>query len=171
MCDFSGRLVAWMDGELAENEAAEIERHVAACAECRARVEAYKEEVSGFAAYCDATTQTTLAAKPHRKLPRWVPVAAGCSGGRNCVLLAPAARARKTGSTGSSGGIFSTADRRYSQPYQPLAPSSSGATLQLTGRPRPRIGRWRIPLFRSPSPATRCFLPALYPRESTLSQT
>ena len=37
MCDFSGNLVAWMDGELAGDEAAEVERHVEACAECRER--------------------------------------------------------------------------------------------------------------------------------------
>ena len=28
MCDFPGRLVAWLDGELPEGEAAEVQRHV-----------------------------------------------------------------------------------------------------------------------------------------------
>lgn len=76
MCDFSGRLVAWMDGELAENEAAEIDRHVGVCEECRAQLSAYDEVSRGFAAYYDAATRTATAAEAHRKLPRWVPIAA-----------------------------------------------------------------------------------------------
>ena len=34
MCKYSERLIAWMDGELAENEAAKVEQHVRACAAC-----------------------------------------------------------------------------------------------------------------------------------------
>ena len=95
MCNFSGRLVAWMDGELAENEAAEIEHTLHACAECRACVEEYEEASQGFAAYYDTTTQTTLAAKPHRKLRRWVPVAAVAAAAAVIVLLALLPRAAK----------------------------------------------------------------------------
>ncbi len=94
MCNFAGRLVAWMDGELAENEAAETERHVAACAECRASVASYEEASQGFAAYYDTTTQTTLAAQPHRKLPRSVPIAAAAAVAV-IVLLALLPRAAK----------------------------------------------------------------------------
>ncbi len=84
-----------MDGELAENEAAEIERHVAACAECRVRVVSYEEASQGFAAYYDTTTQTTLAAQPHRKLPRWAPVAAVAAVAAVIVLLALLPRTSK----------------------------------------------------------------------------
>ena len=76
MCDFSERLIAWMDGELAENEATVVERHVRACAECSARVSAYDEASCGFAAYYDAATQTAMATKTARKLPGWAPVVA-----------------------------------------------------------------------------------------------
>jgi anti-sigma factor RsiW len=80
MCDFSGRLIAWMDGELAENEATIVEQHVGACQQCRERVAAYQEVSRGFAAYYAATTRTATAAMtPHRKLPRWVPVLAGAA--------------------------------------------------------------------------------------------
>ena len=37
MCDFPGRLVAWLDDEMPEGEAAEVQRHVQSCVECRSR--------------------------------------------------------------------------------------------------------------------------------------
>jgi anti-sigma factor RsiW len=73
MCDFNGRLIAWMDGELAENEVATVEQHVQACAECRGRVSAYEDVSRGFAAYHSATTQATTMP---RKVSRWVPYVA-----------------------------------------------------------------------------------------------
>lgn len=54
MCDFSGRLIAWLDHELGE-EGAEVERHVRACRECRKCVAVYKEVSKTFEAYCEAT--------------------------------------------------------------------------------------------------------------------
>lgn len=55
MCDFSGRLIAWLDHELGEAEAADVERHVRACRDCRKCVTAYKGVSSTFEAYCEAT--------------------------------------------------------------------------------------------------------------------
>jgi Putative zinc-finger len=31
MCEFSGKLIAWMDGELGAEDAAAVTRHVLAC--------------------------------------------------------------------------------------------------------------------------------------------
>jgi hypothetical protein len=56
MCDFDGRLVAWLDRELPEDEAADIERHLKVCAECRRRAEAYERTSIAFNAYCDAVS-------------------------------------------------------------------------------------------------------------------
>ena len=70
MCDFSGRLVAWMDRELPDTEAAAMERHVRDCLECRRRVDAYHEVSRAFVAYCDAA----VGAKTRRGPPHWVPV-------------------------------------------------------------------------------------------------
>ena len=72
MCDFSARLVAWMDRELPDTEAAAMERHVRDCPECRTRVDAYQEASRAFVAYCDSAVW----AKTRRGLPRWVPVLA-----------------------------------------------------------------------------------------------
>jgi anti-sigma factor RsiW len=88
MCDFSRRLVAWMDGELAENEATAVERHVGGCAECRERVAAYEKVSRDFATYHNVATLTALAAKTPRKLPRWVPVVAGASAAAVLIVLA-----------------------------------------------------------------------------------
>ena len=70
MCDFSGKLIAWMDRELPEEEAAAVERHLDACSECRFEVEAYKRVSSKFDAYCDEAMTSNV----RQGDPRWVPV-------------------------------------------------------------------------------------------------
>ena len=73
MCKYSERLIAWMDGELAENEATEVEQHVRACAACGECLSSYEAASREFAAYYSAATQ----ARPRiDKFPRWVPIAA-----------------------------------------------------------------------------------------------
>ncbi len=67
MCDFPGRLVAWLDGELLEGEAAEVQRHVQTCMECRSRADGYKWVSEGVNAYCDEA----LTAKMDRGAVRW----------------------------------------------------------------------------------------------------
>jgi hypothetical protein len=59
-----------MDRELPDNEAADVERHVRDCSECRGRVDAYEQVSRAFVAYCDAAMEE----KTGRRLPRWVPV-------------------------------------------------------------------------------------------------
>jgi len=74
MCDFSGKLVAWMDRELPDNEAADAERHVRDCSECRRRVDAYEQVSRAFAAHCDAVMVETTRRRSH-----WVPVLASAT--------------------------------------------------------------------------------------------
>jgi hypothetical protein len=70
MCDYSGRLVAWLDREMQANEASEMERHLAACAQCR-NWAAELDRVSGaFKDYCVALAQT----KEHRKASGVAPI-------------------------------------------------------------------------------------------------
>jgi anti-sigma factor RsiW len=88
MCDSLERLVAWMDGELAPNEAAAVEQHVRDCDHCQQQVAAYEAASREFAAYYDTTTQTVLASKPHQKLPIWVPIAAATAAAAAIVFLA-----------------------------------------------------------------------------------
>jgi len=58
-----------MDRELPENEAANVQRHVRACSDCRGRIDAYEQVSRGFVAYCDAAIGKSHVAD----LPRWVP--------------------------------------------------------------------------------------------------
>jgi hypothetical protein len=70
MCDYSERLMAWLDRELDEAETADLERHIAVCSECRGGIESYKQVSATLDGYCDAM----LLAKTRQKtLPRWVP--------------------------------------------------------------------------------------------------
>lgn len=82
MCDFSGRLVAWMDRELPGNEAAHAERHVRDCSECQRRVDAYKQVSRAFVAHCDAVMEGTT-----RRGPRWVPVLARATAAAAVLFL------------------------------------------------------------------------------------
>jgi anti-sigma factor RsiW len=66
MCDFSEKLIALLDDELAPGEAAEVERHLDACAECSSRLRAYERLSHCVDAYCDAKLE---ASAPRAVLP------------------------------------------------------------------------------------------------------
>ena len=99
MCDFSGRLVAWMDGELAENESVAVEQHVQTCEECQGRVATYEDVSRRFAAYCDAvlaksTEMTAATTESGSRVPRWVP-ALGAAAAAAVLLVALSPRSAK----------------------------------------------------------------------------
>jgi anti-sigma factor RsiW len=71
MCDRSDQLIAWLDHELPPHEAADLERHVATCAECGNCLHAYGEVNKVINAYCDAATESAANREP---LARWVPM-------------------------------------------------------------------------------------------------
>ncbi|HYL83311.1 MAG TPA: zf-HC2 domain-containing protein, partial [Candidatus Angelobacter sp.] len=86
MCDFSGKLIAWLDRELPAEETAEVERHLESCSECRADVDAYRKVSGEFEAYCDAA----ITSSARRGAPRWahVTAAAGASAALVALFLA-----------------------------------------------------------------------------------
>jgi anti-sigma factor RsiW len=93
MCDFPGRLVAWLDGEMPEGEAAEVQRHVQSCLECRSRVDAYERVSKGVNAYCDEA----VASKVHRGAVRWeLVLSAAAVAGIALVMSFPRARVQQT---------------------------------------------------------------------------
>ena len=71
MCEYSGKLVAWLDHELMGDEMIQVERHFRDCSECRRQADAYREVSRTFGAYCDAVSTTET--KAGRRIPRWVP--------------------------------------------------------------------------------------------------
>jgi anti-sigma factor RsiW len=83
MGEHAERLVAWLDHELAENEAAAVERHVQGCAECQSEVEDYQRVSRAFDAYCEAA----MSRQARRRVPRWIPVMSGAAAAAAVVLL------------------------------------------------------------------------------------
>jgi hypothetical protein len=71
MCDFSGKLIAWMDRELPAEVAASVAQHLEVCGDCRSRVDAYRRLGASVDGYCDET----LAAGVRARSPRWLPAA------------------------------------------------------------------------------------------------
>jgi anti-sigma factor RsiW len=98
MCDFSGKLMPWLDHELPADDAADVARHLQLCLECRGRVEAYRQLSGAFDGYCDAYCDETMALRPRRKLSRRTLTVAGAAALAAAmaalVLLAPRARIR-----------------------------------------------------------------------------
>jgi anti-sigma factor RsiW len=72
MCDFTEKLMAWVDKEFSDNDAAAVERHLQVCSECRDRVEAYRQVSSAFDQYCGAYCEAVMASKLGHKLTRRV---------------------------------------------------------------------------------------------------
>src|SRR2546426_480463 len=75
MCNYSAKLIAWLDHELPENEASDLEQHVQGCAECRRLVGSYEATSDLFDRYCEAV----LASEQPSKMPVWTPVALGAA--------------------------------------------------------------------------------------------
>jgi hypothetical protein len=66
MCDYSGKIVAWLDRELDGGEMADVERHLGQCVECRTQLRAYEQVSKTFDVYRDEV----MAASMHRKVAR-----------------------------------------------------------------------------------------------------
>src|ERR1700730_17696332 len=93
MCDFSGKLMAWLDGELPAGEAADVERHLPLCTQCRGEVETFRQLSGAFDGYCDAYCDAVTAMRSRRKVPRWGLTVAGAAAAVAALfLLAPWAR-------------------------------------------------------------------------------
>jgi len=75
MCDWESRLVAWLDRELPEDEAADVGRHLEMCAECRERARAYECTSIAFNAYFDAACR--VEERPRTSPPKMVIVGVG----------------------------------------------------------------------------------------------
>src|ERR1700689_4560613 len=79
MCEFSQRLVAWLDGELPEGEAAKMERHLGECTQCRGQIDAYRQASDAFEAYSKACADGAASAKSGRPSVRWARAASAAA--------------------------------------------------------------------------------------------
>ena len=95
MCEFSGKWMAWLDGELPAGDAADVERHLQLCSECRSRAAVYRQLSGAFDEYCDAYYEGVTAMRSRRKVPRWAFTVAGAAAAVAALfLLAPRVRVR-----------------------------------------------------------------------------
>jgi anti-sigma factor RsiW len=93
MCEFSGKLTAWLDRELSADDAAPVERHLEFCAECRSRVEAYRQVTEAFNQYCEAYCDAAIASgikhkRRSRVLTTWEAAALAATAIAALLLLA-----------------------------------------------------------------------------------
>jgi len=82
MCEYSGRLIAWLDHELPEAEAANVQWHVGRCAECRKAVASYREISEAF---LDCYEKSTVRAPRRTRRWGWMALAVGAAA---AILLA-----------------------------------------------------------------------------------
>ena len=69
MCDFSRKLIAWIDVELPADEAAEVKRHLEICVECKTSAISYERLSGAIVAYCDESlTVKTRVHSSHRTI-------------------------------------------------------------------------------------------------------
>jgi hypothetical protein len=64
MCEYSEKLVAWLDRELPADEAARLERHLRGCSECPRRIAAYADVSTALAGYCDSVMAASSTRRP-----------------------------------------------------------------------------------------------------------
>lgn len=175
MCDFSGKLMPWLDHELPADDAADVVRHLQLCLECRGRVEAYRQLSGAFDGYCDAYCDEIMALRPRRKLSRRTLTVAGTTALAAAMaalfLLAPRARVqlspvRAPAPVGSAAIVSQpappvqaaqAAPPRASVKALPRLKRSKGAEQIRHAAPQPRA---QATNWLPPEPAVEIAIPA-----------
>ena len=177
MCEFSRKLIAWLDRELPVDEGLEVELHLGACSDCRQELRTYERLSSALDTYCDEAMESSAP----RNEPSWKPAALGAGAvAAVFALLLASPHVRKTQTpTGATQGHAptslvaervpprsdesqrgeaikgsSTAARRKGAPrWRSLQPA--GLDSLLANLPKPTDRRWL-----SAEPAIQITIPA-----------
>lgn len=184
MCEFRGQLTAWLDGELASGDAAEVERHIQFCVECRDRVAAFRQVSAAFERYCDAYCEGALAAHHGRKLPRRKIAISGAAALAAAVaalfLIAPRARIRQSpvpvpaplASASVASQLIDSAEPSQPAPAEVktvahLAPSKGKQTRRAASLPQSAEPGWMAvePEVEIAIPADAIFPPGTVPED------
>jgi anti-sigma factor RsiW len=137
MCEYSGKLMAWLDRELGDDEMADVQGHIRECMECQSRVKKYEQVSETFDAYCDAL----MGVKVRRRMPRWVPALAAAAAIAIAVTLGLTLPRRR-------------AERQAIPPFAASAPAAVilEPTLQSTAEPiKPIRRRHAAPRVQAPT--------------------
>ncbi len=179
MCEFSQRLIAWLDHELPVEEALKVELHLDACAECGRDLRTYEQLSSTIDAYCDAAMESGAP----RSEPRWKPALLGAGAVAAVlalVLVSPQGRVRKSPANATLAAAPASASRVAAEVRVPLnsaipsaARSSFRTSVESTGLPKQEnlssiTAREKTAFsaaalgadWRSPEPAIQITIPA-----------
>lgn len=154
MCNYSTKLIAWLDRELEPEQMAEIEQHLGDCGECRLNIAKYERVSKIFDDYCGAVVN----AEPDRDQRRWIPILSAAAA--ILVLVATAAvllRTRVQPVPPSPTAIVQPArPPRVPEPATPqaIAMGPRRATPKVV---RTQAGDW---LLLPPQPAVEVAIPA-----------
>jgi anti-sigma factor RsiW len=84
MCEGSEKLIAWLDEELPEGEAADVRRQLESCGDCRRRVESYRRVTTAIHGYCDAAMKSD---SPRGVATRWTATVCGVAAAVALLLV------------------------------------------------------------------------------------
>ena len=131
MCEFSRKLIAWLDRELAVDEALEVELHLGACTECQRELRTYERLSSALDAYCDAAMETNAQGSE----PSWKPALLGAGAVAAVLALLLASPHGRKAQSPTSATIAAVAPASASRV---IAETPRAALNSLIARPRRR---------------------------------
>jgi hypothetical protein len=147
MCEYSGKLMAWLDRETPAEEAAAVERHVSICTACRGQIVTYRRISDEVRAYCDV-----MEAKV-RPVPDWRVLASGAAAAA-AVALAFFAVLPRTGGKPQPSPALSAATAASLQRSEPVVQRTPGPR-RIPARqagPGVRLRNTRPRRFEAPAP-------------------
>jgi anti-sigma factor RsiW len=135
MCDYSTKLIAWLDRELEPEEMAAVQQHLPNCEECRANVAKYEQISQAFDAYC----RSAISAISESQINRWVPILSAAAA--VLVLAATLAvfwrsRVKPSNSVPAFVAPAITAIRSASSPEATAVPSVTSVAKNAAGAHR-----------------------------------
>jgi anti-sigma factor RsiW len=170
MCDMNLRLVAWIDGELPDDEGVTVEQHVQSCAECRQSVAAYKAASGDFAGYYAAATQLAPETQSPRKMPRWIPLAVAAAAAVAVVAFVVLLRTPKQTAAAPAPQSAKVTTPVAPEPTADPVEQAQPAAIAAKRRPVPRRNHllhedWAIgqPAIQIAIPADSVFPPGAVP--------
>jgi Putative zinc-finger len=159
MCEYSGRLVAWLDQELPDQEATNVEWHVRHCAECWKAVDAY-QEVSGAFLVC---YEAAIVARPRSRLTSQI---AGCVAAA-VAILALVLLAQQQPQSEKLSVRLPSPEHAPAMAFEKSAPSAPAAAVRpQPTAPAPIHSQWiaEEPVVEVALPADGLFPPGAVPQ-------
>jgi hypothetical protein len=164
MCEYSGRLIAWLDNELLDQElpdreATNVEWHVRHCAECQKAVNAYKE-VSGAFLVC---YQAAMVARPRSRM-KWQ-IAGGVAAAM--AILALVLLARQQPQLEKFSVHLPSPAHAPTMAFEKSAPPAPAVAVRLQrAAPAPMHSQWMAeePVVEVALPADALFPPGAVPQ-------